>query len=59
MEEPIGAEPIAHLVGETRQLDAMDAHDAHAAELETFSQIEHGLAVLQNRKRGVRSPDRV
>ena len=47
MEQAIGAQPVAHRVGEAGQFDAVGAHDADAAKLKTFGKIEDGPAVHQ------------
>ena len=53
MEQPVGAQPVAHGVGEAGQLDAVRAHHAHAAKLKVLGKIEHGLAVEQCHKCGI------
>ena len=47
MEEAVGAQPVAHGVGEAGQFDAVGAHDADAAKLKPFGKIEDGPAVHQ------------
>ena len=37
MEEAVSAQAVPHGVGEPGQLDAVGAHDARAAQLETFN----------------------
>ena len=50
VEEAVGAQAVAHGVGEAGQLDAVGAHDADAAKLEPFGEIEDGPAVHQRRE---------
>ena len=43
--EAVGAQSIAHRVVESRQFDAVCAHDPDAAELEAFGEVEDGPAL--------------
>ncbi len=45
--EPIGAQALAHGVGEAGQFDPVRSHDACPPELETFCEIENGPAFQQ------------
>ena len=47
MEQAVGAEPIAHLVGKAGQLDAVRAHDADAPKLKPLGEIEDRFSVHQ------------
>ncbi len=47
MEEAVGAESVAHGVGEARQLDAVGAHNTHPPKLQILGEIEDGAAVRQ------------
>ena len=47
LEQAVGAQPVAHGVGEAGQFDAVGAHDADAAKLKPFGEIEDGPAIDQ------------
>ena len=51
MEQAVGAQPFAHRVGEARQFDAVGAHDADAAKLETFGEVEDRRRPAEPRRR--------
>ena len=50
LEEAVGAQAVAHRVGEARQFDAVSAHDAHPTELQALGEVEDGPAVDQRRE---------
>ena len=54
LNEPVRPEPIAHGVGESGQIDAVRAHDADAAKLEAFGEVEDSSPFHQRGKRRVR-----
>src|SRR3546814_5040381 len=47
MEQTIGGQSLAHRIAEPRELDPVHPHDARAAQLETFVQIEDRAPVHQ------------
>src|SRR3546814_11167570 len=47
MEQTIGGQSLAHRIAEPRELDPVHPHDARAAQLETFVQIEDRAPVPQ------------
>ena len=47
MEQAVGSQPVTHRVGEAGQFDAVRAHDADAAKLKPFGEIEDGPAIHQ------------
>ena len=48
MEEAVDLEPVPHCIGETGQLDAVRAHDANAAKLQSLREIEDRAAFHQS-----------
>jgi hypothetical protein len=50
VKEPVGAEALAHRIGEAAKLDAVVRHDAHAPKLQAFSEVENSAALEQCRE---------